>query len=97
MPSWRSAQLKHKDNFTFTFMFTCTFTFHKALCPPRMGIRGGQLHYDHTTGNLPRRTKTRDLHMAFKTPYLHDFFIKLCRQQETVILNYENFNICDLG
>jgi hypothetical protein len=46
-----------------------------------------------TTGNLPRRTLTWDLHMAFWIPYIHDFVIKLCRQQVTVTLNQENVNI----
>jgi hypothetical protein len=46
-----------------------------------------------TTGNLPRRTPTHDLHMVFKIPYLYDFVTKLCRQQVTVILNHENVNI----
>jgi len=44
-------------------------------------------------GNLPRRTPIRDLHMAFKIPYLYDFVTKLCRKQATVILSHENANI----
>jgi hypothetical protein len=35
--------------------------------------------------------------MSFKIPYLHDFVTKLCRQQVTVILNYENVNIRNIG
>jgi hypothetical protein len=27
-PSWRGAQLKHRDNFTFPFTFTFTFTYY---------------------------------------------------------------------
>jgi hypothetical protein len=50
-----------------------------------------------TTGNLPRRTPTRDLHMAFKIPYLYDFVTKLCREQTIVILNHENINIRIIG
>jgi hypothetical protein len=50
-----------------------------------------------TIGNLPRHTPTRDLHMTFKIPYLYDFVTKLCRQQATVILNHENFNIRNIG
>jgi len=49
------------------------------------------------TGNLPRRTPTRDLHVAFKIPYLYDFVTELCRQQATVILNHENVNIRNIG
>jgi hypothetical protein len=46
-----------------------------------------------TVGNLPRRIPTRDLHMAFKSPYLYDFITKLCRQQKIVTLNHDNVNI----
>jgi hypothetical protein len=51
----------------------------------------------HTIDTLPRRTQTRDLHMAFKIPYLYDFVTKVCRQQATVILNHENVNIRNIG
>jgi hypothetical protein len=30
-PSWRGAQLKHRDNFTFTFTFTFIFDYHTIL------------------------------------------------------------------
>jgi hypothetical protein len=29
-----------------------------------------------TIGNLPKRTPTRDLHVAFKIPYVYDFFLQ---------------------
>jgi hypothetical protein len=35
----------------------------------------------------------RDLHMAFKPPYIHDYTTKLCRQQAEVIQNHENKNV----
>jgi hypothetical protein len=38
-----------------------------------------------TTGNFPRCTPVRDLHMAFKLPYIYDHITKLCRQQAEVI------------
>jgi hypothetical protein len=44
----------------------------------------------HTIGNLPRRTPVRDLHMAFKIPYVYDYVTKLCRQ---VIQNHDNENV----
>jgi hypothetical protein len=50
-----------------------------------------------TIGNLPGRTPTRDLHVAFKVPYLYDFVTKLCREQATVILNHKNVNIRNFG
>jgi hypothetical protein len=45
-----------------------------------------------TSGNFPRRTPVRDLHMAFKLPYVYEFITKLCRQQAEVIQNHENAN-----
>jgi hypothetical protein len=42
-------------------------------------------------------TMTRDLQMAFKIPHLHDFVIKLCRQQAKVILNHEYVNNRNTG
>jgi hypothetical protein len=50
-----------------------------------------------TNGNLSRPTPTRDLHMAFKIPYLYGFVTELCRQQATVILIHENVNILNIG
>jgi hypothetical protein len=50
-----------------------------------------------TTGNLPRRTQTSNLHMSFKILYLYGFVTKLCREQATVILNHENVNIRNIG
>jgi len=50
-----------------------------------------------TTNNLPRRTPTRDLHMAFNIPYLYDFVTKLCWEQAIVILNHENVSIRTIG
>jgi hypothetical protein len=34
-----------------------------------------------TTGNFPRRTLVREMHMAFHSPYVYDYMTKLCRQQ----------------
>jgi hypothetical protein len=48
-------------------------------------------------GNYPRRTPTRDLHMAFKIPYVYDFITKLCRQQAEVIQNHDNENVRNIG
>jgi len=50
-----------------------------------------------TICNSLRRILTRDLHMAFKIPYLYDFVTKLCRRQATVILNQENVNVGSIG
>jgi hypothetical protein len=45
-----------------------------------------------TTGNFPRHTPVRVLHMDFKLLYIYDYITKLCRQQ-AVIQNHENINI----
>jgi hypothetical protein len=48
-------------------------------------------------GNLDRRTSVRDLHLAFKIPYVYDYITKLCRSQAEVILNHENPNVRAVG
>jgi hypothetical protein len=51
-----------------------------------------------TTGNLPRRTLTRDLYVAFRNSVFIRFcYTKLCRQQAEVILNHENVNVSNIG
>jgi hypothetical protein len=49
------------------------------------------------TGKIPRHTPVRDLHMAFKLPYVYNYIIKLCRQQVEVIQNHENANFHHIG
>jgi hypothetical protein len=39
-------------------------------------------------GNLDRSTPVRDLHSAFKIPYVYDYITILCRRQAEVILNH---------
>jgi hypothetical protein len=48
-------------------------------------------------GSLDRSTPTRDLHLAFKIPYVYDYITKLCRRQAEVILNHENPNVRAIG
>jgi hypothetical protein len=50
-----------------------------------------------TIDNSPRRTPTRDLHMAFKLLYIYDYTTKLCRQQTEVIQNRENADARNIG
>jgi hypothetical protein len=45
-----------------------------------------------TTGNFPRRTPVRDLHMASKA-----HTTKLCRQQAEVIQNHDSENVRSIG
>jgi hypothetical protein len=49
------------------------------------------------TGNFPRRTPTRALHVAFKIPYVYGFITKLCRQQAEAIQNQVNENVRNIG
>jgi hypothetical protein len=42
-------------------------------------------------------TPVRNLHMAFKLPYVCDYITKLCRQQAEVIQNHENENLRNIG
>jgi hypothetical protein len=61
----------------------------KLQCPQNKVLR--------TTGYFPRRTPIRDLHIAFKIPYVYDYITKLCRQEAEVIQNHDNENVCNIG
>jgi hypothetical protein len=50
-----------------------------------------------TIGNFQRHTPVRDLHIAFKIPYVYDYITKLFRQQAEVIQNYDNENVRNIG
>jgi hypothetical protein len=50
-----------------------------------------------TISNFPRRTPGRDLHMAFKIPYVYDYTTKSCRQHAEVIQNHDNENVRNIG
>jgi hypothetical protein len=39
----------------------------------------------------------RELHVAFKLPYVYDYITKLCMQQAEVIQNHENENVHNIG
>jgi hypothetical protein len=41
-------------------------------------------------GNLERRTPVREMHVAFKIPYVYDYITKLYKTQAEVIQNYRN-------
>jgi hypothetical protein len=61
-----------------------------------MKLQRPQSRVLRTVGNLDRRTPVRDLHLAFKIPYVCDYVTKLCRRQAEVILNHENPNYMQL-
>jgi uncharacterized protein YbcV (DUF1398 family) len=42
-------------------------------------------------------TPVRELHVAFKIPYVYDCITKLCRTQAEVILNHANPNVRGIG
>jgi hypothetical protein len=50
-----------------------------------------------TIGNFPRRTRVREMRMAFHLLYVYECIIKLCRQQAEVILNHDNENVRNIG
>jgi hypothetical protein len=43
--------------------------------------------------NLDRCTQVRELHVAFRIPYVYDYITKLCRTQAEVTLNHVNPNV----
>jgi hypothetical protein len=42
------------------------------------------------TGNPDKRTPVREMHVAFKIPYVYNYITKLCKTQAEVILNHRN-------
>jgi hypothetical protein len=46
-----------------------------------------------TTGNFGMCTSGRELHVAFKVPYVYVYITELCRTQAEVILNNVNPNV----
>jgi hypothetical protein len=50
-----------------------------------------------TIGNFPRSMPVRDLHIAFKLPYIYEYITKYCRQQAEVIQNHENKIVGNTG
>jgi hypothetical protein len=56
-----------------------------------------QIQVLRTIGNFPRRAPIRELHVAFKIPYVYGFVTKLCRQQAEVVLNQVNKNVPTIG
>jgi hypothetical protein len=50
-----------------------------------------------TTGNFPKLSSVRDMHVAFHMPYVYDYITKLCRKQAEVIQNHENENVRNIG
>jgi hypothetical protein len=48
-------------------------------------------------GNLDRGTPVRELHMAFKIPYVFDYTTKSFSTQSEVILNHVNPNVRGTG
>jgi hypothetical protein len=50
-----------------------------------------------TTGNLPRRTPTRALHLAFQIPYVYNNITEIYRKQAEVIQNHDTVNVRNTG
>jgi hypothetical protein len=75
-------------------LITCCWEF--AADNHLLKLQRLQNKFLRTIGNFPRRTPVRDLHMAFKLPYICSYITKLCRQQTKVIQNHENANVHNL-
>jgi len=56
-----------------------------------------QIQVLRTIGKFPRHTSIRELHVAFKIPYIYSFVTKLCRQQAEVLQNQVNNNVPNIG
>jgi hypothetical protein len=68
---------------------TCEFAADTHL----MKLQHLQNRVLRANSNLDRRTPVRDLHLAFKIPYVYDYITKLYRRQAEIILNHENPNV----
>jgi hypothetical protein len=64
---------------------------------PLLKLQRPQKKVLRTIGNFPRHTSVRDFYRAFNLPYMHDYIIKMCRQQAEVIQNHENENVRSIG
>jgi len=49
------------------------------------------------TGNVPRRTPTRALHLAFQIPYVYDYITKIRRNQAEAKQTRDNVNVRNTG
>jgi hypothetical protein len=60
-------------------------------------LQGLQNKVLRTIANFPRRTPFRDLHMAFKVPYIYDYITKLCsnKQKSYKIMKMKMFATLD--
>jgi hypothetical protein len=73
---------------------------------PHLGVCGGHPTLEiaapgelgnRSSGNLDRCRTVRELHVAYKLPYVYDYISKLCRTQAEVILNHVNSNLSGIG
>jgi hypothetical protein len=51
----------------------------------------------HAVRDLDKCTPVRELHVAFKIPYVYDYRTKLCKTQAQAILNHVNPNVHGIG
>jgi hypothetical protein len=67
----------------------CKYTYNETSAPQNKILR--------TIGKFPKSTPIRDMHMAFRIPYMDDYIIKLYRQQAQAIQNRENTHVRNTG
>jgi hypothetical protein len=95
-PRWGSIP-RLTDWLTVSRNVTLTLTPWPAADTHLMKLQRLRNRVLRAIGNIDRSTPVRDLHLAFKIPYLYDYVSKLCRRQAEVILNHENPNVRAIG
>jgi hypothetical protein len=92
---WLSTNIKlilHKALIRSIMTYACP-AWEFAADNRLLNLQRLQYKVLRTIGNFPRRTLVRNLHMAFKHPYIYDYVIKLWRRQAEVKQNHENANV----
>jgi hypothetical protein len=73
------TELKYSDVFPELTHWLVCHHLYLLYISHLSNLQGLQNRVIRTTGNFPRRTSVRDLHVTFLIPYVYDFIMKLCR------------------
>jgi hypothetical protein len=76
--------------------YTCSI-WDYALDAQLLKFQRLQIRVLCATSNLDRCTPVRELHVAFKIPYVYVYTTKLCRTQGEVILNHVISSVRGIG
>jgi hypothetical protein len=74
-----------------------TYRKHASRARMRGKLQRLQNRVLRAISNLDRRTPVRDLHLAFKIPYVYDYIDKLSRRQAEARLNHQNPSVHAIG